>query len=60
MYEKKSLEILQEYPFSISYENAHDTGEVSCDMSSQFWDETLIMLLHAEVSNSHCIMHSVL
>ena len=36
--------ILKEYPFSIAYENeqAHDTGGVSRDMFSQFWDEACI------------------
>ena len=41
LYKIKFLEILKQYPFSIAYQNekAHDTGGVSRDMFSQFWDE---------------------
>lgn len=44
LYKKEFMVILKEYPFSIAYENekAHDTGGVSRDMFSQFWDEACI------------------
>lgn len=44
LYKTKFLEILKQYPFSVAYENekAHDTGGVSRDMFSQFWDEACL------------------
>ena len=44
MYKKDCLELLKQYPFSVAYENemAHDTGGVSRDMFSQFWDEACL------------------
>lgn len=44
LYKTKFLEILKQYPFSVAYENekAYDTGGVSRDMFSQFWDEACL------------------
>ena len=44
LYKKKFQEILKRYPFSVAYENekARDTGGVSRDMFSQFWDEACL------------------
>lgn len=44
LYKRELSVILKEYPLSISYENekVHDTGGVSHDMFSQFWDEACL------------------